>query len=202
MLHNLLFTPSESPNNNWGANWPGGLTDPSCPGEEKRERERERERAWVRFFVRPWPVGFVVLGALRLNHNTCRGEFLTGRQNVISKGTESWGLTCYMCCAVGCCHFEPKGLSDDGSNEQGVHPDSLCSGFLSLVHPGRLWNDGCQVARLLHCLTLTKAPQQSGRLKRAGEGQLSPVALAKERERERDPSQNHSHRQENMGVPK
>ena len=79
VLHNLLFTPSESPNNNWGANWPGGLTDPSCPGEEKRERERERERAWVRFFVRPWPVGFVVLGALRLNLNTCRGEFLTGR---------------------------------------------------------------------------------------------------------------------------
>ena len=31
-----VSTPSESPNNNWGANWPGGLTDPSCPGEEDR----------------------------------------------------------------------------------------------------------------------------------------------------------------------
>ena len=29
-----VFTPSESPNNSWGAKWPGGLTDPSCPGEE------------------------------------------------------------------------------------------------------------------------------------------------------------------------
>ena len=40
-------------------NWPGGLTDPSCPGEEERERERERERQTERervgdcvFFVR------------------------------------------------------------------------------------------------------------------------------------------------------
>ena len=31
-----VFTPSESPNNSWGAKWPGGLTDPSCPGEEER----------------------------------------------------------------------------------------------------------------------------------------------------------------------
>ena len=30
----VLLTPSESPNNNWGANWPGGLTDPSCPEKE------------------------------------------------------------------------------------------------------------------------------------------------------------------------
>ena len=30
-----MCPPSESPNNNWGANWSRGLTDPSCPGEEE-----------------------------------------------------------------------------------------------------------------------------------------------------------------------
>ena len=33
-------TPSESPNNSWGANWPGVLTDPSCAGEEEEETAR------------------------------------------------------------------------------------------------------------------------------------------------------------------
>ena len=38
-----IFLPPKAPITNWGAKWPGGLTDPSCPGEEERERERERD---------------------------------------------------------------------------------------------------------------------------------------------------------------
>ena len=31
-----VFLPPKAPITYWGANWPGGLTDPSCPGEEER----------------------------------------------------------------------------------------------------------------------------------------------------------------------
>ena len=38
------FHSPRKPHNMWGANRPGGLTRPLCPGEEEEERERERER--------------------------------------------------------------------------------------------------------------------------------------------------------------
>ena len=31
------FHTPRKPHEIWGANWPGGLTDPSCPGEEEEE---------------------------------------------------------------------------------------------------------------------------------------------------------------------
>ena len=38
-----LLASSRKPHKLWGAKWPGGLTDPSCPEEEEEERHRERE---------------------------------------------------------------------------------------------------------------------------------------------------------------
>ena len=36
-----FFLPPKAPITCWGATWPGGLTDPSCPGEEERETDRK-----------------------------------------------------------------------------------------------------------------------------------------------------------------
>ena len=37
-IRKQLSHPPKAPITIWGANWPGGLTDPSCPGEEEGER--------------------------------------------------------------------------------------------------------------------------------------------------------------------